>query len=272
MNDAGLAKELAGRGLDVTVPNVARIYDYFLGGKDNFAADREAAEELRSLLPDAEMACRENRDFLRRAVRYLATDSGIGQFIDIGSGLPTTSNTHEVAQAIRPDARVAYVDYDPVVAAHGRALLGSSPGVAVIEADLRRPGVIMGSQPLTDLVDFSAPVAILLTAVLHFIPDNDDPYGIVDVLKSVMVAGSYLVVSHATQDSVSREEALGGMSIYDKSSAPVVPRSYGGVLKFFDRMDLVDPGLVSISEWRSSQRHSSRSVRGLMYGGVARKP
>ena len=181
--------------------------------------------------------------------------------------MPTADNTHEIAQAARPDARVAYVDYDPVVVAHGRALLGSSPGVAVIEADLRRPGVIVGSQPLADLVDFSAPVAILLAAVLHFIPDNDDPYGIVGVLKSIMARGSYLVISHATGDSVSREETLGGMSIYDKSSAPVVPRSYGDVLKFFDRMDLVDPGLVNISEWRSS-----RPMRALMYGGVARKP
>jgi SAM-dependent methyltransferase len=259
-------------GLDVTVPNVARIYDYLLGGKDNFAADREAGEELRSLLPDAEIACRENRRFLRRAVRYLASDSGIGQFIDIGSGLPAASNTHEIAQTIRPDARVAYVDYDPVVVAHGRALLGSSPGVAVIDADLRRPGVIVGSQPLADLVDFSAPVAIVLAAVLHFIPDNDDPYGIVDILKSVMAPGSYLVISHATQDSISREETLGGMSVYDKASAPIVPRTYGGVLKFFDRMDLVDPGLVNISEWRSTQRQSSRPMRALIYGGVARKP
>jgi hypothetical protein len=243
-----------------------------MGGKDNFAADREAAEELRGLLPDAEAACRENRAFLRRTVRYLAREASVGQFIDIGSGLPTASNTHEIVQAIRPGARVAYVDYDPVVVAHGRALLGSSPGVAVIDADLRRPGVIVGSRSLVDLVDFSAPVAILLTAVLHFIPDNDDPHGIVDILKSVMVPGSYLVISHATGDSVSREETLGGMSIYDKSSAPVVPRSYGDVLKFFDRMDLVDPGLVNISEWRPSQRHSSLPMRRLIYGGVARKP
>jgi hypothetical protein len=272
MSDAGPADELAGRGLDVTVPNVARIYDYFLGGKDNFAADRAAAEELRGLLPDAGAACRENRAFLRRAVRYLASEAGIGQFIDIGSGLPTASNTHEIAQAIRPDARVAYVDYDPVVVAHGQALLGSAPGVAVIDADLRCPGVIAGSGPLADLVDFSAPVAIVLAAVLHFIPDNDDPYGIVDVLKSVMAPGSHLVISHATHDSVSRAEALGGMSVYAKASAPVVPRSHDGVLKFFDRTDLIDPGLVNISEWRSSQRHSSRPARALIYGGVARKP
>ena len=195
-----LSDQVPKASFDVTVPNVARIYDYFLGGKDNFAADREAAEELRSLLPDAEIACRENRGFLRRAVRYLASDLGIGQFIDIGSGLPTADNTHEIAQAIRPDARVAYIDYDPVVVTHGRALLGSSPNVAVIDADLRRPGVIVGSQSLADLVDFSAPLAILLAAVLHFIPDSDDPYGIVDIVKSVMAPGSCLVISHATQD------------------------------------------------------------------------
>ena len=137
---------------------------------------------------------------------------------------------------------------------------------------MRRPGVIVGSQSLADLVDFSAPVAILFTAVLHFIPDDEDPCGIVDILKCVMAPGSYLVISHATQDDVSREETLGGMSIYDKASAPVVPRSrHGDVLKFFGRMDLVYPGLVNISEWSSSQRRSCRPVRGLIYGGVARK-
>ena len=251
---------------DVTVPNVARIYDYFLGGKDNFAADREAAEELRKVMPDAEVACRENRDFLRRAVRYLAGEAGIRQFIDIGSGLPTAENTHEVAQGIRPDARVVYVDYDPVVVAHGRALLESSPDVAVIDADLRRPGVIVGSEPLGRLVDFSEPVAVLLAAVLHFIGNDEDPYGIVSILKSVMAPGSYLVISHVTQDGVSREENAGGLSVYEKASAPVVPRHYDEVLKFFDGMELVDPGLVSISEWRSRGH-----MRQLIYGGVAWK-
>jgi S-adenosyl methyltransferase len=254
-------------GFDVTVPNVARIYDYFLGGKDNFAADREAAEELREVLPDAKVACLENRDFLRRAVRYLAGEAGIRQFIDIGSGLPTAENTHEVAQAVRPDARVVYVDYDPVVMTHARALLESSPNVAAVDADLRRPGAILGSTPLTDLVDFSEPVAILLVAVLHFIGNDEDPYGIAGVLKSVMAPGSYLAISHVTQDGVSREERLGGLSVYDKASAAVFPRRYDEVLKFFDRMELVDPGLVSISEWRSHVK-----MRQLIYGGVAWKP
>jgi hypothetical protein len=268
MGETGqLTQELA--VLDVTVPNVARIYDYFLGGKDHFAADREAAEELRALLPDAALACRQNREFLRRAVRYLAGEAGIGQFIDIGSGLPTAANTHEIAQAIRPDARVAYVDNDPLVVVHGRALLESSPDVAVIDADLRAPGLITGSRVLEKLVDFSEPVAVLLVAVLHFIRDDEDPYGIVNILKSAMAPGSYLVISHVTQDGVSREENQGGMAVYQNASAPIVPRRYDEVLRFFDGMELAAPGLVSISQWRSDR---PPPMRQLIYGGVARKP
>jgi hypothetical protein len=268
MSETGqLTQELA--RLDVTVPNVARIYGYFLGGKDHFAADREAAEELRALLPDVALACRQNREFLRRAVRYLAGEAGIGQYIDIGSGLPTDDNTHEIAQAIRTDARVAYVDNDPLVVVHGRALLESSPDVAVIDADLRAPGVITGSRVLEKLVDFSEPVAVLLVAVLHFIRDDEDPYGIVNILKSAMAPGSYLVISHVTQDGVSREENQGGMAVYQKASAPVVPRRYDEVLRFFDGMELTAPGLVSISQWRSDQ---PPPMRQLIYGGVARKP
>jgi hypothetical protein len=252
---------------DISVPNVARIYDYFLGGKDNFAADRNAAGELRRLLPDVEMACRENRDFLRRAVRYLAGEAGIRQFIDIGSGLPTAENTHGVAQAIRPDSRTVYVDYDPVVVAHAHAILGASPNVVVIDADLRRPGGIIGREVVWGLIDFTEPVAILLVAILHFIHDAEDPYGAVGILNSVMAPGSYLVVSHVTQDNVSHEENIGGLSIYEKTSAPIVPRRYAEVLKFFDGMELVEPGLVNVSQWRSRRL----PMRQLIYGGVARK-
>ncbi len=254
-------------GFDATVPNVARIYDYLLGGKDNFAADRDAAGELCKVLPDVAVACRHNREFLRRAVRYLADQEGIGQFIDIGSGLPTASNTHEIAQAARPGARVVYADNDPVVVAHGQALLGSSPDVAVIYADLRRPGVIVGSPLLGKLVDFAEPVAFLLVTVLHFIHDGEDPYGIVGVLRSVMAPGSFLVISHVTQDGVSDQEYEGGVSVYEKASAPVIPRRYSQVAKFFDGMDLIDPGLVNVSQWRTD----SQPTRPLIYGGAARK-
>jgi S-adenosyl methyltransferase len=267
-------------GFDAAVPNVARIYDYFLGGKDNFQADRDAAEQLRKVLPEAEAACAENRGFLRRAVRYLAGEASISQFIDIGSGLPTAENTHQVAGEIRPDARVVYVDHDPVVAAHARALLGKSPGVAVLEADVRRPGLILDSRAVADVVDFSRPVAILLIAVLHFIADDDDPYGIVTTLKSVMAPGSYLVISHVTQDRVSPEEHESGLLVYQKASAPVVPRRYEEVLRFFDGTELADPGLVSVSNWRPvvhppgvsfSNWHSPGRARTLIYGGVACK-
>lgn len=265
---AGL-REHSGRvsraAFDVSVPNVARIYDYLLGGKDSYAADRDAAEELRKVLPDVVAACHQNREFLRRAVRYLAGQEGIAQFVDVGSGLPTASNTHEIAQAVRPDARVVYVDNDPVVVAHGRALLGSSPNVAVIAADLREPGAIAGNPVLRELVDFSEPAAFLLVAVLHFIQGHEDPYAIVGTLRSVMAPGSFLVISHVTQDGVSNEEYAAGVSVYEKASAPVVPRCYEEVLEFFDGMDLVDPGLVSICDWRTKWQ----PMRQLIYGGVA---
>lgn len=253
---------------DVTVPNVARMYDYLLGGKDNFTADRDAAGQLLTVLPDVAVACRQNREFLRRAVRYLAAEAGIGQFVDIGSGLPTACNTHQIAQAARPGARVVYADNDPVVVAHGQVLLAESPDVAVIEADLRQPGDLVGHPLLRELVDLSEPTAFLLVAVLHFIQDDEDPYGIAGYLRSVMAPGSFLVISHATHDSVSREEYADGVSVYDKASAPVVPRRYDQVLKFFDGMDLVDPGLVGIGRWRAE----GQPVRQLAYGGVARKP
>jgi hypothetical protein len=256
---------------DTSVPNVARIYDYILGGKDNYAADRKAAEELLRVLPDVEVACRENRDFLRRAVRFVA-GQGVRQFIDIGSGLPTAENTHQVAQAVSPESKVVYVDYDPVVVTHARALLEPRPNVAVLDASLQRPGMIVGSETTRNLIDFTKPVAILLVAVLHFIRDDEDPYGIAGILKSVMSPGSYLVISHVTADSVSREETEAGMAVYDKASAPVVPRRYDEVLKLFDGTELAAPGLVSISDWRSRRRRAGGPMRSLIYGGVGCKP
>lgn len=260
----GSNRQVPGAAFDVTVPNVARIYDYLLGGKDNYAADRDAAEELRKVVRGVQVACRQNRQFLRRAVEYLASEAGIRQFVDIGSGLPTASNTHQIAQAVRPDARVVYVDHDPIVVAHSRVLLGSSPNVAVVSADLRDPGAITGDPALRELVDLSKPTAFLLVAVLHFIGDDEDPYRIVGMLRSVMAPGSSLVISHVTGDGVSPDEYKGGVSVYEKASAPVVPRSYHEVLRFFDGMDLVDPGLVNISQWRTERGPTRR----LIYGGV----
>jgi hypothetical protein len=256
---------------DVTVPNVARIYDYLLGGKNNYEADRRVASELQLSVPDVALACQQNRGFLQRTVRYLAGEAGIRQFIDIGSGLPTVQNTHQIALDVASDTRVVYVDYDQVVVAHGRALLeDSAKQVVVVEGDLRSPGPILGSQAMTDLIDFTEPVAILLVAILHFIRDAEDPYGVVGTLKSVMAPGSYLVISHATNDYVGSEENKAGLALYEQASAPIVPRSHAEILHFFDRLELVEPGLVDSARWRGlPRRHEGRS---LIYGGVGRKP
>lgn len=254
---------------DVSVPNVARMYDYMLGGKDNFEADRAAAEELRKWLPDVVTTCRQNRKFLKRAVTYLAGECGIRQFIDIGAGLPTVENTHEVAQAVAPGVRVVYVDYDPVVLGHATAMLATEPDVIAVRGDLRNPASIFGSVAVGDLIDFTQPVAILLVAVLHFIRDTEDPYGLVGLLKAAMAPGSYMVISHATADNVSPEDKTAGLEVYEHASENVEPRSYGDVLKFFAGMELVEPGLVGISQWRPD---GMKSKRELVYGGVARQP
>jgi hypothetical protein len=254
---------------DVSVPNVARIYDYLLGGKDNYLADRDAARELQQALPDIAVACRENREFLGRVVRFLVGEAGIRQIIDIGTGLPTMmGNVHEIAQGVRPQARVVYVDYDPVVVGHARALLATSEHVAAVRSDLRTPRELITHPDMRKMIDFSKPVAVLILATLHFITDEEHPYDLVGVLRAAVAPGSYLAISHATHDGVDRDDALNGMAVYEKASAPVVPRHYGEVLGFFDGMTLVSPGLVGISQWRSEPRHRTRH---LIYGGVARK-
>jgi SAM-dependent methyltransferase len=254
---------------DVNVPNVARIYDYVLGGKDNYAADRKVADELLEVMPDVVAACRENRRFLRRAVRYLAGEAGIRQFIDIGSGLPTAENTHQIAASVRPEARVVYADYDQVVVGHARALLaGTNPQVAVVQGDLRDPGGILSDKVLLQLIDFDRPVAILLVAILHFIRDEENPERIVRLLRQVMAPGSHLVISHVTDDSVSRQEQQAGVAVYERASAPIIPRTYDQVRAFFDGLELVEPGLVSIARWRQAGASPGRS---LIYGGMGRK-
>ena len=175
--------------VDASIPNVARIYDYLLGGKDNYSVDRESAMELVRLVPGAIAACHSNRRFLQRAVRFLANEAGVRQFIDIGAGLPTRGNVHEVAQETVPDARVSYIDYDPVVVSHAQALLATNRTVVAINRDLRQPEQIINHPALQALMDFTQPVAILLVAVLHFIADEDNPYGIVDRLKDVHATG-----------------------------------------------------------------------------------
>jgi hypothetical protein len=223
----------------------------FLGGKDNYAADREAAEAWRQIDPDIVFGARANRAFLGRAVRYLAADAGIRQFLDIGTGIPTAGNTHEVAQAIAPGSRVVYVDYDPIVLAHARALLTSSDGGATeyIDADLRDAGTILAQA--ARLLDFSRPVAVTLIAVLHAIPDQDGPYEIVARLLDAVPSGSYLALTHSASDLLAGQQRE---DLEDVNSRLIQQqftyRNHEQVARFFEGMDLIAPGLVRVEEWR----------------------
>jgi S-adenosyl methyltransferase len=256
---------------DTSVAHQARIYDYTLGGKDNYAADRAAAEAGLAVWPDMAWASRANRAFLGRAVRYLAAEAGIRQFLDIGTGIPTAGNTHEVAQSVAPESRVVYVDNDPVVLAHARALLDSSEAGATeyIDADLRDTGAILGQA--RKLLDFTRPVAVTLLGILHAIPDSDDPRAIVARLMAAVPSGSYLAISHL------------GADLFDKETLEGLKKAFGGnmqqqlswrsreqVARFFTGTDLVEPGLVRIEEWRldtaTNDGHESHG-----WAAVARK-
>lgn len=252
-----------------TEPNVARIYDYLLGGKDNYAVDRKAADALLKIIPDALTVCRENRLFLQRAVQYMA-DRGIRQFIDIGTGLPTMGSVHEIAQGIDADSRVVYVDYDHVVITHARALLANhNERVAVIEADFREPDKIIHGPQVSDLIDFSDPVGILMVAILHFVRDDERPYDLVNSYKQVMAPGSYLAVTHITDDAVGPDVSKAAQNVYADAAASPVPRSYDGILRFFDDLSVVNPGLVEPFKWRSGR--TIPPTRTLIYSGIGRK-
>ncbi|HEV8647841.1 MAG TPA: SAM-dependent methyltransferase [Actinomycetes bacterium] len=263
--------------INTSVPNPARIYDYLLGGKDNFPADREVAEQVVAIAPVTRDVVRDNRAFLRRAVCFLTREAGIRQFIDLGSGLPTQGNVHEIAQAIAPDARVVYVDNDAIVVTHSSALLAGDNTVA-IQADLREPDVILGHPEVRELIDFDQPIALLLVAVLHFIPDDEDPLGIVARFRDAVAGGSYLTISHGTKDVPARPdmsaEVMAEMGarverLYQQTTASIVTRTRAQVERFFDGLDLLDPGLVEIQLWRPDDPNSM--LPGGLYGGVGRK-
>ncbi|GII54215.1 hypothetical protein Pth03_26040 [Planotetraspora thailandica] len=253
-------------GVDTSVPNVARMYDYYLGGKDHFAADREAAEHILKIFPDTRSSAVENRAFLARTVRYLV-DAGVRQIVDIGSGLPTQGNVHEIAHRSAPDTRVVYVDYDPVVCAHARALLSDGALVSVVEADVRNPGDLLAK--LDGLVDFGQPVAFMLYAVLHFVPDAAKPYEIVEKLRAVSAPGSYLAISHARDARPDMTpEAL---EIYEKATASLALRSHAEIERFFDGYELVEPGLVYPEDWRPDEDEPVfQRTASVGYGGVGR--
>jgi S-adenosyl methyltransferase len=256
-------------GLDTSTPNPARIYDALLGGKDNFPADREAADAILAAAPQARQGAKENRAFLQRAVRFLAREAGIRQFLDIGTGLPTQGNVHQVAKAVAPDARVAYVDHDPVVHVHANALLADNTTTIAVQADLREPEVILGHFEVRRLLDLARPVAVLLVAVLHFLRDEEDPAGIVARLRDAMAPGSYLVLSHATADFHPQAGAK-ITDVYQRASAPLVLRSRSQIGRFFDGFDLVEPGLVQPASWRPDEGPGSPSAGGF-YSGIGRK-
>ncbi|HEU5156995.1 MAG TPA: SAM-dependent methyltransferase [Streptosporangiaceae bacterium] len=227
----------------------ARVYDYWLGGKDNFAADREMAERLIDAIPGAVASARANRVFLKQAVRF-AVDSGVEQFIDIGSGLPTVENTHEIAIGADPKCRVVYVDNDPIVCVHGQALLASSGSTVVVQADLRRPEAIVNHPDVTGLIDFDRPLGLLLLGVLHFLPD-DEAYAVMDRLRRTMVPGSVLAISHLTADSDPEGMArFAGVLASAPEPTVIVPRTRDHVERFFAGFDLVEPGLVAVHRWR----------------------
>jgi hypothetical protein len=233
--------------LEVRTPSVARMYDYYLGGKDNFPIDREAAEKFIAIYPDMPLMARENRRFLRRAVSYLTGNAGMRQFLDLGAGLPTRGNVHEVAHSIAPESRVMYVDNDPMVAVHGRALLATKGTVTMLEADLRRPAEILDAA--RRFLDFDEPVAVLMSAILHYVPDEDDPWGIVARFRDALAPGSHLAVSHITADHHPEAAKAAGRA-YDQATATMIFRTHGQVLRFFDGFDLIEPGLTVKSLWR----------------------
>jgi hypothetical protein len=258
---------------DTSRPNVARMNDYFLGGKDNFAADRQAAEELLAIAPEIKTIAAENRRFLGRTVRFLA-EQGIRQFIDIGSGLPTRKNTHEVARAVAPAARVVYVDNDPVVISHGEAILAGDDRTTVVEGDILHPEELVADPRLRRIIDLDEPVAVLIFGALHFIPHCDDPFKSVAWLRDALPSGSYLALSHVVFDT--KPEAVDPIEdIYrailsrpDSSAA----RGRAEVLRFFDGFELVDPGLVYVRQWRPDSPMSERAAERIwMVGGVGRK-
>jgi hypothetical protein len=266
-----MSDEWAPPGVDITVPNVARIYDYWLGGKDNFDVDRKAAHQIMTIAPEARFMARQNRMFLGRVVEFLVREVGIRQIIDIGTGLPTQDNVHEVAHSIAPDTRVVYVDYDPVVIVHARAMLSPSERVHILKADLRRPDEILQSPAVREDLDLSQPVAVIVTALFHFITDQDEPSGIIDRFREAMAPGSYLALSHSCLES-GPEAAAKITEIYKNATAPAVLRTRDQIRRLFDGFDLIDPGLVYTPQWRRDASSAEPDPRkAWMLAGLGRK-
>jgi S-adenosyl methyltransferase len=254
---------------DVGVPSVARMYDYALGGKDNFEVDRNAVAQAAKVMPDFREVAQENRGFLRRSVRHMVRQ-GVGQFIDIGSGLPTAGNTHEIAQSINPATRVVYVDIDPVVLVHGRALLDANDNTAVVTADMRRPDDVLGHEDTRRLIDFSRPVGVLLIAMVHFL-NPEEAAMVIGRLRDELPPGSYLSMTHTTADGRSREAFEQLNNIYKGSDTRLYFRSRDELAGLVDGFDLAPPGIVPLDQWHPDPRDPVPTTKWL-YGLVGRRP
>jgi hypothetical protein len=258
-------------GLDLDRPSASRVYDYLLGGAHNFQADRDLAAQILELAPEAAEAAQANRGFLRRAVSFLVA-AGIRQFLDLGSGIPTRGNVHEIARQSAPDSHVVYVDVDPVAVAHGRQLLAGLPHCAAVAGDLREPERVLADPTVRELVDLGRPVAVLLVAVLHFVRDTDDPAGIVGRLREAMAPGSYLVLSHASFPPDVNPAAMRASQEYERTATPLVLRTRAEIGALLDGFELVEPGLVTVARWRpESESVAARTDRLPAYAAVGRK-
>jgi hypothetical protein len=255
--------------IDTSVPSVARMYDYYLGGKDNFQVDRDTVHRMLVPLAEIRQAAQENRAFLRRAVRYMARQ-GIRQFLDIGSGLPTQQNTHEVAHEITPNARVVYIDNDPVVQAFGRALLATDDNTTVASADMHRPADVLDHPETRKLIDFNEPVGVLMIAMVHFLTDEERP-SVMAHLRDALAPGSFLTTTHITKDGKSPDVVTRIESIYANTPSPGYFRDHAEIARFFDGFDLIDPGLVTLDRWRPDPQDPAPEATGWWYGAVGRK-
>ncbi|MFC4588769.1 SAM-dependent methyltransferase [Sphaerisporangium corydalis] len=263
--------------IDTTKPSISRVYDYLLGGKDNFAVDREVGEMALRIAPDAKAAGQANRRFLRRVVRHLTAEAGIRQFLDLGSGLPSQGNVHEVAQEADPSARVVYVDNDPIVLAHGRAVLAAGGNTAVIQADVREPEAILRHPRVREFIDFSRPVGLLLFSILHHFNDDEDPAGVAATLRDALPSGSHVALSHFCNPGAAHpeaaEQALAAEKVFNDNLGTGRWRTREEILAYFGDLDVLEPGLVPLAEWRPEPGDTfDRTLTYYTYvGGVARK-
>ena len=253
--------------IDTSRPHPARIYDYLLGGKDNYEVDRDAGDELVAAAPEARIGVRANRAFMRRAVRHVV-GGGVRQILDLGTGLPTSPNVHEIAQEVAPEVRVAYIDNDPIVYTHGNALLSRTGATSIVLGDVRDPRAVLDHPEVREVIDFDQPVALLLVALLHFVTEEENPRQIVATLRDALPAGSCLVLSHATGDFADRS---GAQAVYNKATATMNLRNHAEVETFFDGFELIEPGLVQVPFWRPEGTPPPRSEEIGFYGGVGFK-